>query len=126
MAGGERFCHEVRLVARMQFVAEIFDVALNGARRDTELLRALLGRQAERDALQDLALSLGQGDEIFLLTRDVHHQPLFAQPIFHNALIGLVITALQLIERAVPISDKPGPAPLIFACGIPDSVEQRL
>lgn len=106
MAGCQGFGDKVRLVARVELVAEIFDVPLDGARRYAQLLRALLGGQPECDALQDLALTLGQGDEIFLLTRDVHHQPLFAHPIFHNALIGLVITALQLIERAVPISDK--------------------
>jgi hypothetical protein len=109
VAGGECLGNKVRLVARMQLVAEIFDVPFDGARRDSELLGALLGRQAKSNALKDLALTLGQSDKVFLLTRDVHHQPLFAQSIFHNALIGLVITALQLVERAVPISDKAGP-----------------
>jgi hypothetical protein len=50
--------HEVRLVTRVELVAEVFDVALDGAWSDPELLRALLRRKSASDALQDLAFSL--------------------------------------------------------------------
>jgi hypothetical protein len=73
MPAGERFCNEVRLIAGMQFVAQILDVALDRSWRDSELLRALFGRKSARDALQDLALTLRQTDEIFLLPRKIHH-----------------------------------------------------
>jgi hypothetical protein len=39
VAGRQRFRDEVRLVSRVQLVAKIFDVALHGPWRDTELLR---------------------------------------------------------------------------------------
>ena len=74
MAGCQGLGDKVRLVAGVELVAEIFDVPLDGARRDAQLLRALLGGQPECDALQDLALTLGQGDEIFLLPRKIHHR----------------------------------------------------
>jgi len=59
VARGERLGDQVRLVARVQLVAEILDVPLDRARGDAELLRALLGRQPAGNALQDLALALG-------------------------------------------------------------------
>ena len=58
----------------MQLVAEIFDVALDRAGSDAELLRALLRGKPAGDALQDLAFALGQSDEIFLLPRKIHHE----------------------------------------------------
>jgi len=76
MAGGERLGDQVRLVARVELVAEIFNMAFDRPRGDPELLRALLGREAGRNALQDLALALGQGNELFLLLRKIHHAPL--------------------------------------------------
>jgi hypothetical protein len=59
VARGERLGDQVRLVARVQLVAEILDVPLDRARGDAELLRALLGGQSAGNALQDLALALG-------------------------------------------------------------------
>lgn len=76
VAGRERLCDQVRLVTGVQLVAQIFDVTLDGPRRDAQLLRALLRREAAGDALQHLALTLGQGDEILLLLRQIHHAPL--------------------------------------------------
>jgi hypothetical protein len=49
----------VRLVARVQLVAKVLDVALDSARRNAQLLGALLGREAARNAFKHLALSLG-------------------------------------------------------------------
>ena len=43
VAGSERFCDKVGLVASVKLVAEIFDVPFDGTRRDAELLGALLG-----------------------------------------------------------------------------------
>jgi hypothetical protein len=53
---GNRFRHEMRLVPGMQLVAEVFHVALDGAGRDAELLRALFRGQSPGNALQDLSL----------------------------------------------------------------------
>jgi hypothetical protein len=77
VAAGERLGDEVRLVPRMQLVAKVFDVPLDRPRGDPKLLRALLGRQALSDALQHLTLPLGEGYEVVLLARNVHHEPLF-------------------------------------------------
>jgi hypothetical protein len=73
VAAGERLGDEMRLVLGVQLVAEILDVPLNRPRSNPELLRALLRRQPAGDALQDLAFPLGQGNEIFLLPRKIHH-----------------------------------------------------
>ena len=59
VAGGKRLGDQVRLIARVELVAEIFDVTLNRARRDSELLRALFRGEAAGDALKHLALTLG-------------------------------------------------------------------
>jgi hypothetical protein len=74
MAAGQGLGDQVRLVFRVELVAEILDMALDGPRSDPELLGALLRRQTAGDALQHLALSLGQGDEVFLLPRKIHHK----------------------------------------------------
>lgn len=74
MAARQRFGHEVWLVSGVQLVAKIFHVPFNGARSDSELLRTLLGGKATRNALKHFALSLRKGDEIFLLSRNIHHQ----------------------------------------------------
>lgn len=58
MAAGERLRDEVRLVARVELVAEVFDVSLYGPWSDAELLRALLRRKTARDALKDVALAI--------------------------------------------------------------------
>jgi len=42
VAAGQRLGDEVRLVARIELVAEVLDVPLDGAGRDPQLLRALL------------------------------------------------------------------------------------
>ena len=73
MSGGERLGDQVRLVARVELVAEIFDVALDRPRRDSELQSTLFRGQPSRDALQNLPLTVGQADEILLLTRKIHH-----------------------------------------------------
>ena len=70
---GERFRYEVRLVSGVQLVPKVFHVSFNGPRSDPELLRALLGRKAPCNALQHLAFSFREGDEIFLLPRNIHH-----------------------------------------------------
>ena len=57
MAARERLRHEVWLVAGMQLVAEVLDMALDGARSDSELLGALLRGEPASNALQDLAFS---------------------------------------------------------------------
>lgn len=77
VAGAEGLRDQVRLVSRVELVAEVFDVALNRSRRDAELLRALLGRHALCDALKHLSLPLGERYEIVLLARHVHHGPLY-------------------------------------------------
>jgi hypothetical protein len=58
MAGGESLGDEVRLVPRVQLVAEIFDMTLNRTGSDPQLESALLRGQPSRDAVQDFALSL--------------------------------------------------------------------
>jgi hypothetical protein len=73
MAGGQGLRDQVRLVPSIELVAKIFDVTLDGSRRDPELLSALLGREARGDAFQDFHLALGQSDEIFLLPLKIHH-----------------------------------------------------
>ena len=73
MAAGERLGDEVRLVLGVELVAEILDVPFNGAWGDAQLLRTLFRRHPAGNALQDLAFALGQGDEIFLLPRKIHH-----------------------------------------------------
>jgi hypothetical protein len=90
---------KVRLVARVELVAKIFDVALDGPGRDPELLRALLRGEAAGDALEHLALALGQGDEVFLLPRKIHHRSPSWAIFTRYALIPLVIGALQELER---------------------------
>jgi len=47
----------VRLVAGVELVAEVLDMAFDGAWRDAELLGALLRRKSTSNALQDFALS---------------------------------------------------------------------
>jgi len=74
VAGRERLGNEMRLIARVELVAKIFDVALDGAWSNAQLQRTLLGGEAARDAFQDLALPLRQIDKIFLLPRKIHHQ----------------------------------------------------
>jgi len=64
---------QVRLVARVELVAKIFDVPLNRPWRDPQLQRALLGRVPAGNALKHLNLSFGQSDEVFLLPRKIHH-----------------------------------------------------
>jgi len=73
VTAGECLGDQVRLVPRVQLVAEVLDVALHGPRSDAEFLRALLRREAACNALQDLAFPLRQGHEIVLLPFDVHH-----------------------------------------------------
>ena len=58
VARRQRLGDEVRLIAGMQLVSEILDVPLYGSRGNTELLRALLGRQSARNALEHFALAL--------------------------------------------------------------------
>ena len=59
VARGERLGDQVRLVARIQLVAEILYMALDRPRSDAELLGTLLGGKSAGNALQDLALALG-------------------------------------------------------------------
>jgi hypothetical protein len=73
VAAGKSLGDQVRLVARMKFVAEIFDVPLDRSRRNAQLQGALLRGKPASDALKHLPLSFGQGDEIFLLPRKIHH-----------------------------------------------------
>jgi hypothetical protein len=58
VAAGKRFRDQVRLVARVKFVAKIFDVPLDRPRSDSELLRALLRGEPAGDALKHLSLAL--------------------------------------------------------------------
>jgi hypothetical protein len=81
-------------------------VPFDRSRRNPELLSALLRREALRDALEHLALALGQGDEILLLTRKIHRVPLMENPRHSSSLITLAIARLQQVERAVPNSDR--------------------
>jgi hypothetical protein len=74
MTARKGLCDQVRLVPRMKLVAEIFDVALDRPWGDPELLGALLGGEPACDALKHFTLTLGQGDEIFLLPRKIHHR----------------------------------------------------
>ena len=76
MAGGKRLGDQVRLVPRIQLVAEILHMALDRPRSDAELLCTLLGGKSAGNALQDLALALGQGNELFLWLRKIHHASL--------------------------------------------------
>ena len=105
VAAGERLGDQVRLVLGVELVAEVFDVPFDSARGDAQLLRALLGGQTPGDALQHLALTLRQGDEIFLLPRKIHHPLRSWGPFAPALLIGLVITGLQEVECLVPIPD---------------------
>ena len=73
MPARERLSDEVRLVARIELVAEVLDMPLDGSRGDAELLGALLRGEALRDAVKHLALALRQTDEVFLLAREIHH-----------------------------------------------------
>ena len=50
---------QVRLVARIELVAKILDMPLNGSGRDPELQRTLLGGKTAGDASQHLAFALG-------------------------------------------------------------------
>ena len=54
----KRLGDQMRLVPGVELVTEIFDMALDGPRRDPGLLGALFGRQAARDALQHLFFPL--------------------------------------------------------------------
>ena len=76
MAAGQGLGHQVRLIARVQLVAEVFDVPLDRPRRDAEFLRALLGRHSLCDALKHFPLPFGEENKVFLLARNVHHEPL--------------------------------------------------
>ena len=76
MAGGKRLGDQVRLVPRIQLVAEILHMALDRPRSDAELLGTLLGGKSAGNALQDLTLALGQGNELFLWLRKIHHASL--------------------------------------------------
>lgn len=82
VTAGERLGDKVRLVARVKLIAEVLDVPFDRAGRYAELLGTLLGGEAACDALENLAFSIRKSDEVFLLSRDVHHQPLFARAIF--------------------------------------------
>ena len=73
MAAGQCLGDKMRLVFGVKLVAEILHVAFDRARGDAQLLSALLRRKPARNALQHFPLSLGQGDEIFLLPWKVHH-----------------------------------------------------
>ena len=95
MAARECLGDEVRLVLRVELVAEILDVTLDGPRCNAQLLRALFRREPGRDAPQHLELTLGQADEIFLLPRKIHHRLRTKRPIAPALLIGLVIPGLQ-------------------------------
>ena len=76
VAGSKRLGDQVRLVLRIQLVAEILHMALDRPRRNTELLGTLLGGKPSGNALQDLALALGQRNELFLWLRKIHHASL--------------------------------------------------
>src|SRR5690348_7211376 len=102
---GKRLGDEVRLVARVKLVAQILDMSFDRAGSNAELLGALLGGEPACDALKHFTLALGQGDEIFLLPRKIHHRSPYWAKTSRPALIALVIAALQELERAVPNSD---------------------
>ena len=106
MAAGERLRDEVRLVLCVELVAEVFDVPLNGSRSDAQLLGALFRREGASNALQHLAFPFGQGDEIFLLPRKIHHALRFKGSFAPVLPIALVITDLQELECFVPIPDR--------------------
>ena len=72
VTGGKRLGDQVRFVPRVELVAEILDVTLDGAGGDAELLCALLGRQPLGDALQNFALAIRQRNEIGSLTGRIH------------------------------------------------------
>ena len=94
MAAGERFGDQVRLVPGVQLVAQVLDVALDGARCDPELLRALFRGEAAGDALQNLALTVRQSDEIILLPGKIHPLiPLLGNQSLVSKLISPVMTA---------------------------------
>lgn len=78
VAARERLGDEVRLVARVELIAQVLDVTLDGARGDPELLGALLRGEPASDALEDFPFALGERDEIFLWPRDIHHQNPYA------------------------------------------------
>ena len=98
----------MRLVAGIQLVAQILDVALYRPRSDAELLSALLRGQAKRNALQDLALSIGERHKIFLLPRNIHHASPLVEKITTRS-IAFAIIALQVTECRVPNSDNAAP-----------------
>jgi hypothetical protein len=105
VAGRQGFGDEVRLVAGIELVPQILDMAFDRPRGDAELLRTLFGREALGNALQDLPLAVGQAHEVFLLTRKIHH----ASPLVGKTTtlpIGFVITPSQTTERAVPDLDR--------------------
>jgi len=83
VAGGKRLGDQVRLVARVELVAEVLDVPLDRARCNPQLLRALLRRATAGNALEHLDLSFSQGDEIFLLPRKIHDR----SPCWENLLL---------------------------------------
>jgi len=87
---GERLGDQMRLVPGVELVAEIFDVALDSPRRDSELLSALLRGEPAGDTLQDLALTLGESDEIVLLPREIHHWSPCRKHSVVSALISVV------------------------------------
>src|SRR3954469_16826489 len=72
---GKSLGDQMRLVPSVELVAQILDVTLHGSRRDAQLLRALLGRQALGDTLQHFALAVRQCEEIGCLTGCVHSRP---------------------------------------------------
>jgi hypothetical protein len=58
MTAGKSLGDEMRLVSRVELVAEILHVPLHRSGRDAELLRALLRGQTSCNALKDFSLTL--------------------------------------------------------------------
>ena len=58
MTARDRFRDEVRLVPRVELVAEIFDVPFDRSRGDPELLRTLFRRKTPSDALEHFPFPL--------------------------------------------------------------------
>ena len=73
VAADQSLRHEVRLIARVELVAEVLNVPLDGPRSDAEFLGTLLRGESASDAMQHLAFSFGETDKVFLLARDIHH-----------------------------------------------------
>jgi len=73
VAASQRLSDEMGLVLGVELVAKVLDVPLNRPGRYPQLLRALFRGQAASNALQHLAFTIRQGDEIFLLPRKIHH-----------------------------------------------------